>query len=82
VSITNADGPTSYPITSYTWLLIKPDNPDEVKAKYIRDFLNWMVTAEAQQMAQTLGYAPLPKEISDLVKERIRTLKAGGKAIS
>jgi phosphate transport system substrate-binding protein len=82
VSITNADGATSYPITSYTWLLIKPDNPDEVKAKHIRDFLEWMVTAEAQQMAQQLGYAPLPKETSDLVKARIRTLKAAGKAIS
>lgn len=82
VSITNAAGPTSYPIASYTWLLIKPDNPDAVKGKLIRDFLNWMVTPEAQQMAQQLGYAPLPKEASDLVKARIPTLKAGGKAIS
>ena len=82
VSITNAEGPTSYPIASYTWLLIKPDNPDAVKGKLIRDFVAWMVTPEAQQMAQQLGYAPLPKETSDLVKARIPTLKAGGKAIS
>lgn len=82
VSITNAEGPTSYPIASYTWLLIKPDNPDAVKGKLIRDFLSWMVTPDAQQMAQQLGYAPLPKETSDLVKARIQTLKAGGKAIS
>ena len=82
VSITNSAGPASYPIASYTWLLIKPDNPDATKGKLIRDFLNWMVTPEAQQMAQTLGYAPLPKETSDLVKARIQTLKVGGKAIS
>jgi phosphate transport system substrate-binding protein len=82
VSITNAEGPTSYPIASYTWLLIKPDHPDAVKGKLIRDFVAWMVTPEAQQMAQQLGYAPLPKETSDLVKARIPTLKAGGKAIS
>jgi phosphate transport system substrate-binding protein len=82
VSITNAEGPTSYPIASYTWLLLKPDNPEAAKGKLIRDFLVWMVTPEAQQMAQQLGYAPLPKETSDLVKARIPTLKAGGKAIS
>ena len=81
VSITNAEGPTSYPIASYTWLLIKPDNPDAAKGKLIRDFLVWMVTPEAQQMAQQLGYAPLPKETSGLVQARIQTLKAGGKAI-
>lgn len=82
VSITNAAGATSYPIASYTWLLVKPDNPNAAKARLLRDFLTWIVTPEAQQMAQQLGYAPLPKETADLVKERIRNLKTGGRAIS
>ncbi len=75
VSITNAPGATSYPIASYTWLLIKADNRDATKGKQLRDFLNWMVTAEAQQAAQQLGYAPLPKGTADLVKTRIGRLK-------
>ena len=82
VSITNAPGAASYPIASFTWLLVKPDNPDEAKGKALRDFLDWMVTPEAQQMAQQLGYAPLPEATARLVKARIGTLKAGGKAIS
>jgi hypothetical protein len=27
-------------------------------------------------------YAPLPKEVVELVKERIKTLKAGGKTLA
>ncbi|MFN0179940.1 MAG: phosphate ABC transporter substrate-binding protein PstS [Gemmatimonadales bacterium] len=81
VSITNAPGEASYPIASFTWLLVKADNPDATKAKQIRDFLTWMAGAEAQKMADDLGYAPLPGEVAGLVKERIKTLKAAGKAI-
>jgi phosphate transport system substrate-binding protein len=81
VSITNAGGRASYPIASFTWLLIKKDNPDATKGKIIRDFLNWMVTDSAQEMAGTIGYAPLPKPVAVLVKARIRTLTAAGQPI-
>ena len=82
VSITNAPGDGSYPIASFTWLLLKADNADPAKAKMIRDFTVWMTSAEAQGMAKTLGYAPLPNDVAGLVRDRVKTLKAGGKAIS
>jgi phosphate transport system substrate-binding protein len=82
VSITNAEGAKSYPIASYTWLLVKTDNPDAGKAKALRDFLAWMITPEAQKMASDLGYAPLPDNVSGLVRERIKTLKSGGRPIA
>ena len=82
VSITNAAGAKSYPIASYTWLLVKTDTPDAGKAKAMRDFLSWMVTPEAQKMASDLGYAPLPDDVAGLVRERIKTLKSGGRAIA
>ncbi len=82
VSITNAPGGKSYPIASFTWLLIPTDNADPAKGKQIRDFLSWMVSGDAQKMATELGYAPLPGDVAGLVKDRIKTLKAGGKNIS
>ena len=82
VSITNAAGAKSYPIASYTWLLVKTDNPDAGKAKALRDFLAWMITPEAQKMASDLGYAPLPDDVSGLVRDRIKTLKSGGRPIA
>ena len=81
VSITNAPGAQTYPITSFTWLLVRPDAKDAAKAKLVRDFLTWMVTPEAQAMATQLSYAPLPAEVIALLKPRIAGLKANGKPI-
>lgn len=81
VSITNAAGAAAYPIASYTWLLVKRDTPDAAKAKSMKDFLTWMITPEAQGMARTLGYAPLPDEVVALVRDRIRSLVSAGRAI-
>src|SRR5690606_3107884 len=82
VSITNAPGKDAYPISSYTWLLVKVDNKDGAKAKLIRDFLSWMITDEAQNMARELQYAPLPAEVRGLMAARIRALRADGKPIA
>jgi phosphate transport system substrate-binding protein len=82
VSITNAPGKDSYPISSFTWLLVHPDQPDAAKAKAIRDFLKWMISPDAQQMATELKYAPLPKEVVTLIDARLPSLKSNGKAIA
>jgi phosphate transport system substrate-binding protein len=82
VSITNAPGAEAYPISSFTWLLIRPDVKDAAKGKAIKDFLTWMLTPEAQKMAEELKYAPLPAPVVSLVQARLPTLKAGGKSIA
>jgi phosphate transport system substrate-binding protein len=81
VSITNAPGAETYPISSFTWLLVRPDSKDAAKAKLLRDFLTWMITPEAQAMAGQLKYAPLPAEVIALIKPRIAALKANGKPL-
>lgn len=82
VSITNAPGADSYPISSFTWLLVRPDTKDLAKAKALKTFLEWMITADAQKMAADLAYAPLPAPLVALVAERLKTLRAAGKPIS
>ena len=82
VSITNAPGKDAYPISSFTWLLVHTEQPDAAKAKAIRDFLKWMISPEAQQMATELKYAPLPKEVVSLIDGRLPSLKSNGKAIA
>jgi phosphate transport system substrate-binding protein len=71
VSISNAPGAEAYPISSFTWLLIRKDNPDSAKAGRIRDFLKWMLEPEAQRMAADLHYGPLPVPVIELVRKRI-----------
>lgn len=81
VSITNAPGAVAYPIASFTWLLVHPDNQDQAKARTLKDFLTWMISPEAQEAARGLGYAPLPAEVVGLIRERLGTLRAAGKLL-
>jgi phosphate transport system substrate-binding protein len=75
VSITNSSGPNAYPITSFTWLLIRKEGQDPAKARTIWNFVRWMSEAEAQRLAADLHYAPLPMPVIELVQKRI---PAGG----
>ncbi len=43
VSITNAPGATSYPISSFTWLLIPKQFSDPAKGAAVKGFLEWML---------------------------------------
>jgi len=74
VSITNAAGEAAYPISSFTWLLLKPQNSDAAKARLIKDFVTWMITPDAQQMASDLHYAPLPAPVVDLIKQKLQQM--------
>ncbi len=59
VSITNPPGAQAYPISTYTWLLIPEKMNDQTKAKALKAFLQWALTA-GQQYNTPLAYAPLP----------------------
>jgi phosphate transport system substrate-binding protein len=72
VSITNAPGPTAYPISSFTWLLIPQQIKDPAKRQAIKDFLKWMLT-DGQGYNEGLSYAKLPKPV--VVKEMKQILK-------
>ena len=73
VSITNAPGKDSYPISSFTWLLIRKQDPDTTKAKQLQKFLGWMLQPEAQRMAADLHYAPLPVPVIELLQKRLQS---------
>jgi len=74
VSITNAPGATSYPISSFTWLLIPTQSIDPAKAKALSGFLGWMLD-HGQSEAAALNYAPLPKPVQDMVRKSIAQVK-------
>jgi phosphate transport system substrate-binding protein len=73
VSITNADGKDSYPISGFTWLLIYKTMKDKSKAREIVNFLKWSM-GEGQSFAKDLYYAPLPKEVVKLCEKKIQTI--------
>ena len=62
VSIVNSAGENTYPITSFTWLLLYKHMPDAAKAKKLTDFVRWALT-DGQAQAASLDYAPLPTSL-------------------
>jgi phosphate ABC transporter phosphate-binding protein len=76
VSIVDADGDYSYPIASFTYILVYKDLSymDSEKAQALVDFLTWMVT-EGQQYSSNLYYVPLPEEVRQHNLETISMIR-------
>ena len=80
VSITDAEGATAYPISSYTYILVYQEQKDATKGKVLVDFLWWGVH-DGENFAKDLLYAPLPAEIVKRVEVKINSITAGGKPL-
>jgi phosphate transport system substrate-binding protein len=74
VSITDAEGKGSYPISGFTWLLVYKQMKDRQKGEALVKFLQWAMT-DGQSYAKDLLYAPLPKEVVKRCDSKIRQIK-------
>ncbi len=73
VSIVNAPGAASFPIVSFTWLLV-PVGPEETgRDNVLRDFLLWMLDHGEAEAAHA-GYAPLPVSLAARVRTAVSRL--------
>jgi phosphate transport system substrate-binding protein len=76
VSIVNAGGAQSYPISSFTWMLAYRQQADSAKARKLKAFLKWAFT-EGEQSAASLDYAPLPAALAQRLVARIDSITVG-----
>ena len=61
-SMMNVSGSGSYPICTFTWLLIPIASADAAKGRVLHDFVVWMLD-HGEAEAAGLAYAPLPPEL-------------------
>jgi phosphate transport system substrate-binding protein len=86
VSLLDASGADSYPIASFSYLLLYKelsDNPriDSMeKARALVDFINWAIT-DGQQFAGELAYVPLPDSVVQHNQETLRSLTFQGEPV-
>lgn len=80
VSIVDADGNNSYPISSFTYLLVYKDQKDKTKGKVLADFIMWAVN-DGQKYSSQLMYVPLPDEIINLNEKTIRLMNYNGQPL-
>lgn len=76
VSIVNAPGRDSYPISSFTWILAYQNQPDRVKGAKLVNFLRWAYR-DGEKSAATLDYAPIPPAMVAALQNRLKTIQLG-----
>ena len=78
--IINGAGPTTYPIATYTYLLVYEDQADATKGQALVAFLYWALT-DGQAAETALGYAPLPQEVGQKALTQLHLVTTGGAPI-
>ena len=86
VTLVNAAGADSYPIASFSYLLLYKElstdpNLDQGKAKALVDFISWAIT-DGQKTAESLDYVPLPDGVVKLNQDTLKSLTFNGQPIS
>jgi phosphate ABC transporter phosphate-binding protein len=80
VSIVNASGDNSYPISSFTYLLVYKDQTDMTKGKALAEFLWWAVH-DGQSYSSDLQYVPLPNAVVSLDEKTIKLMNYNGQPL-
>jgi phosphate transport system substrate-binding protein len=78
--IINGAGQSTYPIASYTYLLVYQDQTNAEKGQALVAFLYWALT-DGQKAEQTLGYAPLPAAVAQQALTQLHLVTTGGAPI-
>jgi ABC-type phosphate transport system substrate-binding protein len=68
VMITDPEGTRSYPIVTYTWLLLPRQYEDPAKTTAVKDLAGWMLT-QGQSHAE-----PLPENIAQAAQGQLAKL--------
>jgi phosphate transport system substrate-binding protein len=79
VSIANAPGADSYPLSSFTWLLVYAKQNDHDRGVALVKFLNWALH-DGQKYAPPLYYAPLPAQVVSLEEKQLKQIEVAPKS--
>ncbi len=84
VSLVNAPGPDSYPLASFTYLLVyddlKPVTDNKEQAKAVIHLIYWMIT-DGQEYSSSLLYVPLADKVVELGKQGLSKVTYDGEVL-
>lgn len=84
VSLVNAPGSNSYPIASFTYLLVyddlKPVTKNKEQAKAVIHLINWMIT-DGQEFSSSLLYVPLADKVTKLGQQGLKQITYDGEIL-
>ena len=74
VFLPDPDGEASYPIVSFSWLLLYERYADPARAESLKRFIGWSLD-KGQSYSSELGYIPLPPDVSILAQKALAGIK-------
>lgn len=80
VSLVDAPGKESWPISGLTWILVYKDQKDEARGKAMVQFLKWAIK-DGQRMAAALDYAPLPRPLVEKIDKALKQISFKGRSL-
>src|SRR5215475_8394607 len=72
--VTDPDGPKSYPIATYTWMLFYTENKDPKKAAALREMVEFCLN-DGQKMSGQMGYIALPDTVVAAVRKAAASIQ-------
>ena len=70
VFMPDPDGADSYPIVTYSWMLLYRQYDDAKKAQAVKDLVRWCLN-DGQQFSESLGYLRLSPHVVTLATKAI-----------
>ena len=85
IMLTNSEDPNAYPISGFTWLILYKDQAynkrTKAQAKATLEFLDWIISTDAQGVASKVNYAPLPSKAAVQAKSILRSVTYNGEKL-
>jgi phosphate transport system substrate-binding protein len=85
IMVTNSSDPDAYPISGFTWIILyKEQNYDgrsKKQAEEIVRFLDWLISADGQAIAESVNYAPLPADAVSVANNILKSVTYNGKPL-
>jgi phosphate transport system substrate-binding protein len=76
VFVPDPSGPDTYPLVTFSWILLRRNYEDAAKGNAIRDLVRWCLQ-DGQQYAGELGYIPLPSDVTERDLQALSAVNSG-----
>lgn len=85
IMITNSDNPEAYPITSFTWIIMYKEQAygdrSHATAEATVKAVSWLTQGNAQAIATSVHYAPLPQNASEQAALNLKGITYEGQTV-
>ena len=85
IMVTDSPDPDAYPISGFTWIILYKEqgygDRSPAQAEAMVKFLDWLVSADAQAIAESVNYAALPSDAAAVAREILHSVTYKGQPV-